>query len=45
MAKAGEYPAVIDRAAALLGWRFEDHERHWTTRTMGGVAAPDGGEG
>jgi hypothetical protein len=27
MAKTGQHPAVIDRAGALLGWRFEGHER------------------
>jgi hypothetical protein len=29
MAKTGEYPAVIDRAGALLGWRFDEDQDHY----------------
>jgi hypothetical protein len=39
MAKSGEYPAVIDRAGALLGWRFEDQDQDE------GAAAPEAGGG
>jgi hypothetical protein len=45
MAKTGEYPAAIDRAGVLLGWRFEDYERDLDEDEDDGAAAPEAGGG
>ena len=43
MAATGERPAVFDRAAFLLGWRFEDDDQDDDQDEDAGLSAPGAG--